>query len=306
MPKAVRFDRYGDVDVLAVVDVDHPHVGAGDVLVRVRAAGINPGEAKIRSGALHERWPATFPSGQGSDFAGVVEAVGAAVTGVQHGDEVIGFTNSRASQAEFVAVPQQQLTMKPAGVSWEIAGGLFVAGTTAFATVRAVGASAGDVVVVSGAAGGVGSLAVQLARRNGATVIGLASDGRREWLEGHGVIQVPYGDGVADRIRAAAGGKADAFIDTYGPPYVEVALELDVSPERIDTIVDAQALAEHGVKGEGNEAAADAGTLAKLAELVAEGKLEVPIAATYPLSQVQDAFRELEQGHTFGKIVLIP
>jgi NADPH:quinone reductase-like Zn-dependent oxidoreductase len=306
MPRAVRFDRYGDVDVLAVVDVDHPHVGADDVLVRVRAAGINPGEAKIRSGALHERWPATFPSSQGSDFAGVVETVGAAVTGVQHGDEVIGFTNSRASHAELVAVPQQQLTMKPAGVSWEIAGGLFVAGTTAFAAVRAVGASSGDVVVVSGAAGGVGSLAVQLAKLNGATVIGLASDGRREWLESHGVIQVPYGDGVVDRIRAAAGGKVDAFIDTYGPPYVEVALELGVSPERIDTVVDAQALTEHGVKGEGNEAAADAGTLEKLAELVAEGKLEVPIAASYPLSQVQAAFRELEQGHTFGKIVLIP
>ncbi len=118
-----------------------------------------------------------------------------------------------------------------------------------------MGASAGDVVVVSGAAGGVGSLAVQLAKRNGATVIGLASDGRREWLESHGLIQVPYGDGVVDRIRAAAGGKVDAFIDTYGPPYVEVALELGVSPERIDTIVDAQALAEHGVKGEGSEAA---------------------------------------------------
>jgi NADPH:quinone reductase-like Zn-dependent oxidoreductase len=306
MPRAVRFDRYGDVDVLAVVDVDHPHVGADDVLVRVRAAGINPGEAKIRSGALHELWPATFPSGHGSDFAGVVEAVGAAVTGVRHGDEVIGFTNSRASHAEFVAVPQQQLTMKPAKVSWEIAGGLFVAGTTAFAAVRAVGASAGDVVVVSGAAGGVGSLAVQLAKRNGATVIGLASDGRREWLERHGIIQVPYGDGVADRIRAAADGRVDAFIDTYGPPYVEGALELGVSPERIDTIVDARALAEHGVKGVGSEAAADAVTLQKLAELVAEGKLDVPIAATYPLSEVQDAFRELEQGHTLGKIVLIP
>jgi NADPH:quinone reductase-like Zn-dependent oxidoreductase len=140
--------------------------------VRVRAAGINPGEAKIRSGALHELWPATFPSGQGSDFAGVVETVGATVTGVQDGDEVIGFTNSRASHAELVAVPQQQLTMKPAAVSWEIAGGLFVAGTTAFATVRAVGASAGDVVVVSGA----GSLAVQLAKRNGATVGSLGPD----------------------------------------------------------------------------------------------------------------------------------
>jgi NADPH:quinone reductase-like Zn-dependent oxidoreductase len=306
MPKAVRFDRYGDADVLTVVDVDYPHIGADDVLVRVRAAGINPGEAKIRSGDLHELWPATFPSGQGGDFAGVVETVGAEITGVQQGDEIIGFTNSRASHAEFVAVPTDQLTAKPAGVPWEIAGGLFVAGTTAFATVRAVGASAGDVVVVSAAAGGVGSLAVQLAKRSGATVIGLASDGRREWLESHGIIQVPYGDGVADRIRRATDGKVDAFIDTYGPPYVDLALELGVSPERIDTVVDAQAVAEHGVKAEGNEAAADTDTLERLAELVAEGELEVPVAATYPLSQVQDAFRELEHGHTFGKIVLTP
>jgi NADPH:quinone reductase-like Zn-dependent oxidoreductase len=145
------------------------------VLVQVKAAGINPGEAKIREGLLNSRWPATFPSGQGSDLAGVVAATGAGVTGFATGDEVIGYTDNRASQAEYVVVEEQNLTARPAGVPWEVAGALNVVGATAYAAVRAVALTKGDTVVVSGAAGGVGSLAVQLARRAGATVIGLAS-----------------------------------------------------------------------------------------------------------------------------------
>ena len=202
--KAVRFDEYGEVDVLKVVDVPKPAPGPGQVLVQVKAAGINPGEAKIRAGLLHARWPATFPSGQGSDLAGVVAETGPGVTGFAAGDEVIGYTDNRASQAEYVVVEEQNLTAKPAGVPWEVAGALFVAGATAYAAVRAVALTEGDTVVVSGAAGGVGSLAVQLARRAGATVIGLASPANHEWLAGHGVIPVAYGDGVADRIRQAA------------------------------------------------------------------------------------------------------
>ena len=167
MSKAVRFDKYGDVDVLNVVEVPDPVPGDGEVLVRVKTAGINPGEGAIRSGALHERWPATFPSGEGSDLAGVVEQVGPSADGFQPGDEVIGFTHDRSSHAELVAVPATQLARRPAGVAWEAAGALFVAGTTAWAVVRAVSISPGDVVVVSGAAGGVGSIAVQLARLAG-------------------------------------------------------------------------------------------------------------------------------------------
>ena len=221
--KAVRFDEYGDIDVLKVVDVPTPVPGPGQVLVQVKAAGINPGEAKIREGLLHSRWPATFPSGQGSDLAGVVAATGAGVTGFATGDEVIGYTDNRASQAEYVVVEEQNLTAKPAGVPWEVAGALNVVGATAYAAVRAVALTKGDTVVVSGAAGGVGSLAVQLARRAGATVIGLASPANHDWLAGHGVIPVAYGDGVADRIRQAAG-TVDAFIDTFGPDYVQLAL----------------------------------------------------------------------------------
>src|SRR5205807_220833 len=154
-------------------------------------------------------------------------------------------------------------------------------------------------------AGGVGSLAVQLARRAGAIVIGLASPANHEWLAGHGVIPVAYGDGVADRIRQAAG-KVDAFIDTFGADYVELALELGVEPDRIDTIANFEAGPKYGVKTEGTAAATSADVLAELAALIAQGKLEVPIARVYPLSQVRDAYRELARRHTRGKIVLEP
>ena len=302
--KAVRFDEYGDVDVLKVVDVPRPVPGPGQVLVQVRAAGINPGEAKIRTGLLHARWPSTFPSGEGSDLTGIVAETGPGVTSVSVGDEVIGYTDNRASHAEYVVVEEQNLTAKPAGVPWEVAGALFVAGATAYAAVRAVGLTEGDTVVVSGAGGGVGSIAVQLARLAGATVIGLASEANHDWLTGHGVIPVAYGDGVADRIRRAAG-KVDAFIDTFGDDYVELALSLGVEPSRIDTIVRFDAVGQYGVKAEGSAAGSSASVLAELAELIAEGKLEVPIAGSFPLSQVQDAYRQLASGHIRGKIVLM-
>jgi NADPH:quinone reductase-like Zn-dependent oxidoreductase len=306
MSRAVRFDEYGGPDVLHVVEVEDPAAGHGELLVRVRAAGINPGEAKIREGLLHERWPATFPSGQGSDLAGVVEAVGDGVNDFQAGDEIIGYTDERASRAELVVIDAEHATRKPAGVTWEQAGALFVAGATAYAASRAVDAAEGDTVVVSGAAGGVGSLTVQLLRRAGATVIGLASEPNHDWLRGHGVIPVTYGDGVADRIREAAPAGVDAFVDTVGPPYVDLALELGVAPQRIDTIADFAAVSKHGVKAEGNAAGASARTLSELAALIDQGALELPIAASYPLDQVREAYTELERNHTRGKIVLLP
>ncbi|MBF6172311.1 NADP-dependent oxidoreductase [Nocardia blacklockiae] len=306
MAQAVRFDRYGDVDVLNVVEVPDPAPGAGEVAVAVVATGINPGESKIRAGLLHERWPATFPSGQGSDFAGRIAALGSGVSGLAVGDEVIGFTHSRAAHAERVVVPVDQVAPKPSGLSWDVAGSLFVAGTTAFAAVRAVEAKEGDTVAVSAAAGGVGSIAVQLLRARGATVIGIAGPDNADWLESLGVIAVEYGDGLAERIRRAAPDGVDAFLDLHGSGYVELALELEVPPERIDTIIDFAAVEKYGVKAEGNAAADTIDVLAELADLAAAGTLTVPIAATYPLAEVRHAFRELERGHTRGKIVLHP
>ena len=306
MPKAVRFEEYGGIEVLQVVDVERPAPGTGQVLVEVRAAGINPGEAAVRQGAFADRWPATFPSGQGSDLAGIVVELGGAVEGFGVGDEVISYTDNRASHAEYVLVEQEHLTHRPTGVSWEAAGSLFVAGTTAYAAVRAVSVAPGDTVVVSGAAGGVGSIAVQLAVHAGARVIGLASTPNHAWLTDHEVIPVTYGPGVIDRIRDASGGRVDAFIDTFGNGYVDLALQLGIRPDRIDTIIDFAAAQQHGVKTDGNAVGASAAVLAELAGLIDKGVLEIPIAAVYPLTEVRDAYRELERRHTHGKIVLRP
>jgi NADPH:quinone reductase-like Zn-dependent oxidoreductase len=306
--KAVRFDEYGPVGVLEVREVPIPEPGPDQVLVRVKAAGINPGEAKIRDGSLHERFPATFPSGQGSDFAGVVERLGPGVGAVSAGDDVIGWVDTRSSQAQYVLADEANLAPRPFGLPWEVAGAIPVAGFTAWAMVRSVDLKPGETVVVSGAAGGVGSLAVQLAKRAGATVIGLAGPSNHDWLTRHGVIPVAYGEGVADRIRAAAApATVDAFLDTYGGDYVELALnDLKVAPERIDTVVRFDAVAKYGVKADGNGAGASAATLEELAGLIAAKELELPIARTYPLTEVSAAYAELAKGHIRGKIVLIP
>jgi NADPH:quinone reductase-like Zn-dependent oxidoreductase len=305
--KAVQFDDYGGVEVLEVREVPRPEPGPGQVLVAVRAAGINISEAKIRSGLVRALFPATFPSGQGSDLAGVVEQVGAGVQGVAVGDEVIGYTDNRASQAEYVVVEAANLTPKPPNVPWDVAGGLFVAGVTGFATVRAVAPTAGEAVVIAGAGGGVGGFAVQLSVQTGARVIALASERHHAWLSDRGAIPVAYGTGVRERITAAAAETpVAALIDLVGDGYVELALELGIAKDRIDTIVDFPATEKYGVKFEGGAAAASAATLAELAEAIAAGDLIVPIQRTYPLDEVRAAFTELEAGHMAGKIVLIP
>ena len=305
--RAVRFDEYGGIDVLEVRDVPRPEPGADQVLVAVRAASINIGEAKIREGLLREIFPATFPSGEGSDLTGVVEEVGPGVQGVGVGDEVIGFTNNRASHAEYVLVEVENLTPKPAAVPWEVAGTLFIAGVTGFAAVRAVAPAAGEAVVIAGAGGGVGVFAVQLALRTGARVIGLASERHHPWLRDRGAVPVAYGDGVRERIAAAAEETpVTAFIDLVGSGYVELALDLGIAKDRIDTITDFPSVAKYGVKGEGGAVAASSATLAELAKAIAAGDIVVPIQRTYPLDNVREAFAELEAGHVSGKIVLIP
>jgi len=303
--RAVQYDEFGGVDVLRVAEVPVPEPGPDEVLVEVAAAGINPGEAYVREGRYAQRWPSTFPSGQGSDLAGTVRALGPGVDAVAVGDEVFGWTDLRASQAEYVVVPVRQVLAKPSELAWEQAGALHVVGATAWAAVRAVDPRPGETVVVSAAAGGVGVLTVQLARRTGATVVGVASEANHDWLRAHGVVPVAHGDRLVDRIRAAAP-SVDAFIDLFGDGYVDVALALGVPPDRIDTIIDFAAVEEHGVKADGNAVGARPEVLAELAVLLAKGELELPVAATYPLERVQDAYRELERRHTRGKIVLVP
>ena len=303
--RAVRFDRYGGADVLEVREVEDPVAGPGRVLVAVKAAGINPGEISIREGRLHARWPATFPSGEGTEFAGVVQATGDGVSGVQVGDDVLGWTEERASHAELVSVPADQLTGKPPQLPWEVAGSLFVTGMAAYACVHAVSPQAGETVAVSAAAGGVGSLASQLARLTGATVVGLAGEHNHDWLRAHDILPVRYGEGQAERVREATGGRLDAFIDTFGGGYVDLAVELGVRPERINTIIDWEAARRVGAQTQGTHAIATAERLAEVAALAADGTLDVEVAATYPLDQVREAFSELAKRRTRGKIVLV-
>jgi NADPH2:quinone reductase len=304
--RAVRFDHYGDRSVLYVTDVPIPTPEAGEVVVEVKAAGINPGEAAIRSGALQSRFPATFPSGEGSDLAGVVYAVGNGVDGFAVGDPVLGFSFRRSSHATYVSVPTTQLIHKPPELSWEAAGSLYVVGCTAYAAVRAVDAKEGETIAVSAAAGGVGTVVVQLLALRHARVLGIASEANADWLRSHAAIPVPHGDGLAERLRDAAGGTIDAFIDLFGPEYLDLAVDLGVPRDRIETIASFEKAQELGVKAEGSGTASTPEVLTEMANLVASGAVEIPIAATYPLDRVADAFAELEQRHTRGKIVLLP
>jgi NADPH:quinone reductase-like Zn-dependent oxidoreductase len=220
---------------------------------------------------------------------------------------VIGFSDRRSSQAELVVVDVDHVTPKPANVPWEVAGGLYVVGVTATGAIRSIDLQHDDTVVIVGAAGGVGSIAVQLARRSGARVIGVAGEHNHEWLTRHDIIPIAYGDGLADRIRAVAPEGVEAFLDFHGDGYVELALELGVKPERIDTTADYAAAAKYGVKTAGGaEAGPGAPILAELADLIATGQLEVPVAHIYPLKNVREAYAELERRHTHGKIILRP
>ncbi len=306
MPRAVRFDRYGPVEELYVADVEAPEPEPGRVVVKVVATSINPGEIAIREGAMEERTPATFPSGQGSDLAGRIAVVGGGVINWAPGDEVIGWTDERAAQAELVAVPADQLTRRPGGVPWEQAGSLYVAGCTACAMVDSAGVRPGETAAVAGASGGVGSIAIQLLRNRGARVLGIAGPANGDWLAELGVEPVAYGDGLDERLRSAAPDGIDAMLDAYGGGYVGQAIDLGVAPQRIVTIIDFEAAEEHGAKTVFGHAVASAGMLADLAGMIDAGDLSVPIAATYPLDEVRDAYKRLAERHTRGKIVLCP
>ncbi|MBV9795498.1 MAG: FAD-binding protein [Actinobacteria bacterium] len=304
--RAVRFDRYGGLDVLYVADVPMPEPGPGEVVVQVRAAGINPGEAAIREGAMDPEHTGTFPSGEGSDLAGVVVAAAPDVTAFRIGDEVLGYSWTRSSHATHAAVPATQLIRKPAGLSWEVAGALYVIGVTAYAAARAVNAGQGDVVAVSASAGGVGRVLTQLLVHRGARVLGIASAANADWLTRHGATPVEYGDGLIDRLRAAAPDGVDAFIDLHGPEYLDLAVDLGVALDRIETIISFEKAGQIGAKAEGSTDASTPEVMQEMADLVSSGVIEIDIAGTYSLEEVAEAFSELSDGHTQGKIVLIP
>jgi NADPH2:quinone reductase len=304
MTKIVQLCAYGGVDQLKIVDVEKPEPQAGEVVVRVVAAGTNPGEISIREGFLKDVFPKEFPFGQGADFAGRIDSIGADVTEFTPGDAVLGWSEQRSAQAEYVAIGASQLIRKPASLDWFRAGSLFVVATTAVAAVRAVALKPGDVVAIGGAAGGVGSLAVQLARRTGARIIGIASDDSAQFLHSVGVEQAAYGDGLAQRLQALAPKGLDAFIDLFGGGYVDLAVTLGVARDRINTVIDFAAAQKHGVKTDGSAAAASRETLASVANLIAWGEIVMPLTAIYPFTAVREAYIELARRKARGKIVL--
>lgn len=306
--QAVRFDQYGDVGVLEVREVDDPVIGDGEVLVRVKAASINPGESDIREGVFREMGlPSAFPAGQGSDLAGVV--VRSRDARWASGDEVVGYLEwgtSIGTHAELVAVPADQLLRKPEAMPWDVAGSLFVAGTAAVASIQVVRPQPGETVLITAAAGGTGIFTSQLAARTGARVIGVAGERNHEWLRDHGVEPIAHGEGFRERLVAATGGRIDGVIDLFGGGYVALALELGVAKERINTIIDFAFAVEHGIATRGTSQVASAATVGEVVDAVASGAVEVPIAATYPLADVRDAFTVLDRRRVRGKIVLRP
>jgi NADPH:quinone reductase-like Zn-dependent oxidoreductase len=299
--KAAAFTEPGGPEVLRTLDVPDPHAGPGQVRVRVRAAGVQPFDAAVRAG-----WEPPYAKGlgwpriPGNEFSGVVDQVGDGA-GWSVGDEVLGF-NVLGCYAEYVVVGEDQVTAKPAGMPWTVAGG-FTAGTqTAYMALRQLEVSPGDTVLVHAAAGSVGTAAVQLARRWGATVIGTASEGNQSYVGSLGATPVVYGEGLAERVRALSPGGVHAALDGAGGAALDVSLALVKEPGRVLTLVDhgrAESLGVQLVRGQRS-----AERLAELAGMYDRGQLSFLVRRTYTLDEAADAHREIETGHGRGKVVL--
>ncbi|GAA2144352.1 NADP-dependent oxidoreductase [Kitasatospora kazusensis] len=300
---ASTFSEPGGPDVLRVTELPAPKPGPGEVLVRVLAAGIQPADTAIRSGWTPPGAAVTLPAIPGNEFAGVVEQLGAGSFGWETGDEVLGF-RLLGGHAQYVAVQESQLVAKPGAMGWAEAGSLSASGQTAHLALRELGVGAGDTVLVHGASGGVGTVAVQLARAWGATVIGTASERNHDYLRGLGAVPVAYGPGLAERVRALAPGGVDAALDAAGRGALDASVELVADRDRIGTVVDYPAAQRLGVRGlRGPRTAA---RLAELVELWEAGSLRLEIAAAFPLARAADAHRLVEAGHVRGKAVITP
>jgi NADPH:quinone reductase-like Zn-dependent oxidoreductase len=298
--RAAVYAETGDPgEVLSVAEVAEPHAGPGQVRIAVRAAGVNPVDWKIVGGMMGGS--PDEPTVPGIDAAGVVDEVGEGVTGVQVGDAVFGqaVTGSAAEYAVLSA-----WAPKPGGASFEVAGGLAVAAETAVRVLDLLGLEAGQTVVVDGASGGVGVVTVQVARSRGLRVIGTAGEGNQDFVRSLGALPTLHGPGLADRVRALAPGGVDGGVDTAGKGSARDLVALTGDPHKVVTIADFGA-GELGVQvttGGGGRGA----RLEQVAELLAAGRLELPIAGTYPLERIGEAYAESRAGHVRGKLVLLP
>ncbi|MET8983120.1 NADP-dependent oxidoreductase [Streptomyces sp. NPDC004539] len=311
--KAVVYSEYGGSEVLRFAEVEEPHAGPGQVRLRVMAAGVNPIDYKIRYGWLHQMFPMAFPAVPGGEVAGVVDEVGEGVTGVAVGDEVLGFNIApdfpvagiTGAYAQYALARAEDVGPKPAGLGWETAAALPVAVETSDRVLDLLKVTAGETLLLHGAAGVVGSVGVQLAVRRGVTVIGTASEANHDFLRSLGAVPVTYGDGVVDRVRAAAPQGVDAVYDA-GVDALEISMELrGGTTDRIVTIHDTRAL-ELGITMSTGPRPGFGARLAEYAREAAEGRLTVRIDRGLPLAEAALAHRLSEAGHPRGKLVLLP
>src|SRR4051812_24166301 len=298
---ALQFTSYGGPEVLSWADAPDPHAGAGQVRIAVRAASVNPIDWKLVSGAMSGGEPLTGTGYLGFDAAGVVDEVGPGVGDVSVGDEVFG--RGQNTQAEYAVL--DSWVRKPPSVDWAVAAAAGVAGETGERALRLLGVQAGDMVFIDGGAGGVGAVAVQMALARGARVVASAGEANQDYLREVGAIPVRYGEGVADRVRAAAGGQVDAVFDVAGKTPIEQLTSLVSVPSRVLSIANfAAGQAGARVTG-GGEDSRPMEALAEVAELLAQNKLVIKVQ-TFPFDRAAEAYRISQNGHVRGKLVLVP
>jgi NADPH:quinone reductase-like Zn-dependent oxidoreductase len=297
--KAIQFNRFGGTEVLHLADVETPRPGPGQVRVRVKAAGLNALDGKIRSGALEAMFPTPLPAIPGGEFAGIVDALGEGVQDFQVGDEVLGWSNTGA-YAEYALAAT--IAPKPAGLDWQDAAALPVATETSERVLNLLGVTEGETVLMHGAAGAVGTLAVQLAAARGARVIATAGPGNQDYLTALGAIATVYGEGLVERVRAIAPEGVDAVFDLAGKGALEDSIALRGGTDRIVTIADFRAR-QLGITFASGTQEKSADRLAALAEDAATGKVVTTVTA-YPLDQAAAAQQVSDAGHVRGKLVL--
>lgn len=296
--KAVRFAEYGGPEVLQVVEVPEPHAGPGKVRIAVRAAGVNGMDWKIRAGYLTAQMPIDLPSGTGIDASGVVDEVGNGVSGVAVGDAVFG--SGSATLAEYAVL--SNWAHKPDALSFEEAAGYPVPVETAVRIIDQVGVAAGETLVVSGAAGGVGSAVVQIARDRGITVIGTASERNLDYLRSLGAVATTYGDGLVERVRTLAPDGVDAALDIAGSGVIAELIELTGDPVKVLSIADFTA-PQFGARISTSGAGA-AASFAEAARLFDEGALRIPVERTFSLADAGEAQATSQAGHVAGRLVV--
>ncbi|MCU1526613.1 MAG: hypothetical protein JWP75_376 [Frondihabitans sp.] len=300
---AVEYDAYGDVDVLHFVEHPIPTPGDDEIVVEVVAAGLNHIENFIRLGDFRDRLPQDFPAHQGSCFAGIVVKRGHDVTDLHTGQAVLGHAVGGGSHATYLLVPRSQVVKKPDNIPWEVAGGLYLAGCTAYATVESLSLDRSDVVVISAAAGGVGSIECQLALNAGAKVIGTCSPHNHDYLRSINVVPVTYGDGIEERIRSAAGRPVTAFIDNFGGDNPALAKALGVEEERFRSSEERLDIEVRFLTADRDDPE-PARVLSILATMLTEKKLRILISGFYPFDYIVQAFADMAEMHSRGKVVV--